>query len=129
MGQRVGLKWVLGLNVLCSVAGFLETGCITATAPAPRPQPAPKAQSPVPAPTQVVESDQSAEVPVRLTIEHISPVIAAAAPRIKSQCWQPALDARAPDAPPNARVVVQAQIDASGKVAAVQTDGSPPDYP
>jgi hypothetical protein len=77
----------------------------------------------------MTEVDREAELPARLSAEHISPVIAAAAPRVKAKCWQASLDNRGPDAPLTARVLVQAEIEPSGAVASARTDDAPAGYP
>jgi hypothetical protein len=129
MGKRGGRKKrVLNGATGSLLVAVLGVACGTATAPPP-PQSAPAEKVPVAAATPVREEPSSAELPVTLTAEHIMPVIAAVAPRVKAQCWQPSLDARAADAPSNARVLVRTQIDPSGSVAAAHTEDSPPGYP
>jgi hypothetical protein len=48
---------------------------------------------------------------------------------VKRTCWQPALDAREPNAPTSARVVVSVTVAPSGSVSAVSTPGDPKGYP
>jgi TonB family protein len=48
---------------------------------------------------------------------------------VKRSCWQPALDARDPNAPTSARVVVSVTIAPSGSVSAVNTGADPKGYP
>lgn len=48
---------------------------------------------------------------------------------VKRSCWQPALDARDPNAPTSARVVVSVTIAPSGSVSAVNTGADPRGYP
>jgi hypothetical protein len=122
MGKGVRLK-----AALCLLA-LLGAACSHAAAPPPRQAPAIQ-EAPASAPAPATADSPSTEVPVKLTAEHISPVIAAAAPRIKDLCWQPALDSRAADVPPMARVMVTADIDRSGKVTAVHADGGTSAYP
>jgi len=64
-----------------------------------------------------------------LTAEQLKQVIAAATPRVRKQCWQPALDARAPGAPTNVSVPTHIEIDSSGAVTEVQVQDAPPSYP
>jgi predicted Zn finger-like uncharacterized protein len=48
---------------------------------------------------------------------------------VKRSCWQPALEARAADAPTSARVNVSLTIAPSGSVQSVTTSGDPKGYP
>jgi len=48
---------------------------------------------------------------------------------VKRSCWQPALDARAKDAPTSARVNVAIVVSPSGSVQSVSTSGDPKGYP
>jgi len=48
---------------------------------------------------------------------------------VKRSCWQPALDARAKDAPTSARVNVSIVVAPSGSVQSVSTSGDPKGYP
>ncbi|HTQ05074.1 MAG TPA: GYF domain-containing protein [Polyangiaceae bacterium] len=48
---------------------------------------------------------------------------------VKRSCWQPALDARAPDAPTSARVTVTITVGGTGSVSNVTTSGDPRGYP
>ena len=48
---------------------------------------------------------------------------------VKRSCWQPALDARDPNSPTSARVVVSVTIAPSGSVSAVNTGADPKGYP
>jgi hypothetical protein len=48
---------------------------------------------------------------------------------VKRTCWQPALDAREPNAPTSARVVVSVTVAPSGSVSDVSTPGDPKGYP
>jgi len=48
---------------------------------------------------------------------------------VKRSCWQPALDARAPDAPTSARVTVTINVGGTGSVQSVTTSGDPRGYP
>lgn len=48
---------------------------------------------------------------------------------VKRSCWQPALDARAPDAPTSARVTVTITVGGTGSVQNVTTSGDPRGYP
>lgn len=48
---------------------------------------------------------------------------------VKRSCWQPALDARAPDAPTSARVTVTITVGGNGNVQNVTTSGDPRGYP
>ncbi len=48
---------------------------------------------------------------------------------VKRSCWQPALDARDPNAPTSARVVVSVTIAPSGSVSNVSTGADPKGYP
>lgn len=48
---------------------------------------------------------------------------------VKRSCWQPALDARDPNAPTSARVVVSVTVAPSGSVSAVNTGADPKGYP
>ena len=48
---------------------------------------------------------------------------------VKRSCWQPSLDARAPDAPTSARVVVTITVGGTGSVQNVTTSGEPRGYP
>ncbi len=48
---------------------------------------------------------------------------------VKRSCWQPALEARAADAPTSARVNVALTIAPSGSVQSVTTSGDPKGYP
>jgi hypothetical protein len=71
----------------------------------------------------------SEDLPERLNVDHIAPVVARARPRVKAKCWQPALNARSPDAPANARIVVSLVIDASGTVTSAEADDAGRHYP
>lgn len=131
MRKSVGLRWVLRLATGRALPALLATACASAAAPHVATQPAPTAVRPAPKAEQTPApaDDPSTELPPHLTAEHISPVIAAAAALVKRHCWQPALDARAPDAPLSARVLLQTEIDSSGKVTSIRTDEAPPAYP
>jgi predicted Zn finger-like uncharacterized protein len=48
---------------------------------------------------------------------------------VRRSCWQPALDARAKDAPTGARVNVTIVVAPSGSVQSVSTSGDPKGYP
>lgn len=48
---------------------------------------------------------------------------------VKRSCWQPALDARTPDAPASARVTVSITVGGTGSVQGVTTSGDPRGYP
>lgn len=48
---------------------------------------------------------------------------------VKRSCWQPSLDARAPDAPTSARVTVTITVGGTGSVQNVTTSGDPRGYP
>ncbi len=48
---------------------------------------------------------------------------------VKRSCWQPSLDARAPDAPTSARVTVTITVGGTGNVQNVTTSGDPRGYP
>jgi hypothetical protein len=48
---------------------------------------------------------------------------------VKRSCWQPSLDARAPDAPMSARVTVTITVGGTGNVQNVTTSGDPRGYP
>jgi hypothetical protein len=72
---------------------------------------------------------ESRELPDRLTPDHIVPVIAEVAPRVKTTCWQPSLDERPADAPTTLRIVAHAIIGPSGVVTRVDVDDAPAGYP
>jgi len=151
MGKRGGQKrWVLYGPVGNLLVAVFGTACASVTAPPPQAQAAcvpavpaatstsvNESKSPelvaaptaVTAPPPVGAAQSSSELPVSLAAEHIVPVIAAAAPSVKAQCWQPGLDAGAPGVPASARVLVHAQIGPSGSVTAASTEDSPPGYP
>lgn len=113
------------------LTGLLGTACITAPRPpAEHPPSTPEATPLDRAPsanTTVAKNEQPSGE--RLSGEDISPVIAASGARLRKECWQPALDARSPDAPTSATVLVQLEIDPSGQVVAAQADKAPPGYP
>ena len=48
---------------------------------------------------------------------------------VKRSCWQPALDARDPNAPTSARVMVTITVGGTGSVQNVTTSGDPHGYP
>ena len=48
---------------------------------------------------------------------------------VKRSCWQPALDARDPNAPTSARVMLTITVGGSGSVSNVTTSGDPHGYP
>jgi predicted Zn finger-like uncharacterized protein len=48
---------------------------------------------------------------------------------VKRSCWQPALDARDPNAPTSARVTVTITVGGTGNVTNVTTSGDPRGYP
>jgi predicted Zn finger-like uncharacterized protein len=48
---------------------------------------------------------------------------------VKRSCWQPALDARDPNAPTSARVTLTISVGATGSVQNVTTSGDPRGYP
>lgn len=50
-------------------------------------------------------------------------------PAVRRGCWQPALDARSPDAPSSARVVATITVAPSGAVDNVTSTGDPAGYP
>lgn len=113
------------------LTGLLGTACITAPRspaepPPSEPDPTPLERAPT-ANSAVAKNEQGSRE--LLTGEDIAPVIAASGSRLRKECWQPALDARSPDAPTSVRVLVQLKIDPSGQVAAADADGTPPGYP
>jgi hypothetical protein len=65
----------------------------------------------------------------QLTSEQLQQIFVTATPTIKKQCWQPALDTRKAEAPPNVRVPAHLEIDSSGAVTDVQVQDAPPSYP
>jgi hypothetical protein len=69
------------------------------------------------------------ELPEHLGVEHIGPVVAAAAPRVRQQCWQPALDTRSRDVPTTASVIAHAEIGPEGDVTDVKVEDAPASYP
>jgi hypothetical protein len=50
-------------------------------------------------------------------------------PAVRQNCWQRALDARAPGVPTSAKVVASITVDPSGRVQAVSVSGAPKGYP
>ena len=50
-------------------------------------------------------------------------------PAVRDDCWQPAVSARTPDAPPSARVNVTITVSPSGDVQSVDSAGVPAAYP
>jgi serine/threonine-protein kinase len=50
-------------------------------------------------------------------------------PAVRDDCWQPAVSARAPDAPTSARVNVTITVSPSGEVQSVDSSGVPAAYP
>jgi TonB family protein len=48
---------------------------------------------------------------------------------VKRSCWQPALDARDPNAPTSARVMLTITVGPTGSVQNVTTSGEPRGYP
>lgn len=128
MQKRTGRSLGLNLAAAGTLTAVLGAACTTATAPPPCPVATPKGGA-AGAPTPVTGKDESSDIPERLAAEHISPVIAAAAASVKRRCWQPALDARAADAPTSARVLLKAQIEPSGQVSAVHTEEASSAYP
>lgn len=50
-------------------------------------------------------------------------------PSVRRSCWQPALDARDPNAPTSARVTVSITVGPDGKVRNASADGEPRGYP
>ena len=64
-----------------------------------------------------------------LSVEDLTAVVYAGVPRVKAACWQPALDARTPDAPRDARVLVSVKIAPSGEVTGIDSLNTPPGYP
>jgi predicted Zn finger-like uncharacterized protein len=50
-------------------------------------------------------------------------------PAVRQNCWQRALDARAPGVPTSAKVVASITVDPSGRVQAVSVSGAPRGYP
>jgi hypothetical protein len=50
-------------------------------------------------------------------------------PAVRQNCWQRALNARAPGVPSSAKVTAQITVDASGRVQSVTASGAPRGYP
>lgn len=50
-------------------------------------------------------------------------------PSVRRSCWQPALDARDPNAPTSARVTMSITVGPDGKVRSASADGDPRGYP
>ena len=115
---------------LQSVTAILALACAsTGTPPAPE-QAEPERSAPVADATQVAPAEEQTDAPPEtLLVEHISSVVAAAASRVKQECWQPALDTRTPQAPTTVRVFARTQIDPSGDVVSVDMQGAPEAYP
>lgn len=59
--------------------------------------------------------------------EEIAGVVRDAKPKIESECWQPALDARRHDVPMPVQVMARIQVAAAGNVAEVEVSDSPPE--
>lgn len=124
-----GLNSLSPLRTVAALTGLLGAACITKTPPPLSEQTAPIESTRAEVQTPAVQGDSPAEIPIRLAAEHISPVIAAVAPRLKAECWQPALDSRSKDAPLSARVVARLDIEPSGRVIAFHTEDEPAAYP
>jgi len=58
----------------------------------------------------------------------VQKVIAAAAPAIKRECWQPALDSRSSDALPSAKLATSIDIDPDGAVEKASVGAEPAGY-
>ena len=50
-------------------------------------------------------------------------------PAVRQNCWQRALNARAPGVPSSAKVTATITVDSSGKVQSVTAAGAPRGYP
>lgn len=68
-------------------------------------------------------------LPEHLTADNIAPVLARESPRVKAQCWQPALDEREDYALTTARVVVHVVVDPSGTVTSAEASDAGRYYP
>lgn len=91
-----------------------------------RVDPLPAAEAPsaeAPAPSGVPESATGLDaVAVQRTVRRYSPAV-------RQNCWQRALDARAPGTPSSAKVTATITVAASGRVKAVTVSGAPRGYP
>jgi len=65
----------------------------------------------------------------KLSEGEIQSVVSRNQPRVRRQCWQPALDARAANGPKSARVSTTINISASGSVSSVSASGSESGFP
>jgi hypothetical protein len=100
MRDRVGreTRWfVTRLAVAAALAGILAVACASGNVPACSKPAEPNSGALVAATEEAIPDSETGEMPNVLAVEHISPVLAAASPRIKAKCWQPALDSRPPD--------------------------------
>ena|SRR5688572_6492474 len=104
--------------------------CAT-TAPSPRSDSVERgAGPPKSAPARpTAADDRPPEVANTRSVEQLTRVVAAAAPRLKKYCWQPWLDARAPGAKTTVRIVLRLELDRFGKVTALQATESPDGFP
>lgn len=81
------------------------------------------------APSSAAANTDGANGQAALSVEDLTAVVYAGVARVKAACWQPALDARTPDAPHDARVLVSVKIAPSGEVTGIDSLNAPPGYP
>lgn len=64
-----------------------------------------------------------------LSAGQIQTTVSRFTPSVRRSCWQPALDARDPNAPTTARVTVSITVGSDGKVQGANAGGDPRGYP
>ena len=89
----------------------------------------PSAPAPTPAPT-LAPTLVPTPAPTSTALDGaaVQKVIAAAAPAIKRECWQPALDSRSSAALPSAKLATSIDIDPDGAVEKASVGAEPAGY-
>jgi len=132
------------------IAQIPEPPAAVAKAPTPSTSPAPTANAPgaaapkpaapsllsglgtlqTPGPTAGAKSAGSgAAAGVGLDATAIQRTVRKYSPAVRQNCWQRALNARAPGVPSSAKVTATITVDSSGKVQSVTAAGAPRGYP
>ena len=112
------------------VSTFLVFGCTSGSAPPKTQAEAPRAESAESArPSESAGPSVVNEPPDRLAVEQVQKAISEVAPRVKAECWQPALDRRRSDDPTDVRVHVIVVVNPSGGVDSADAENVPEAYP
>jgi hypothetical protein len=109
---------------------FLALGCSSRSEPPKTQAEAPRVESAESAHRPETAVSPAANAPSnRLTAEDVARTISEVAPRVKAECWQPALDTRRSEDPTGVRIMMRVVVSPSGSVDSVRPENAPEAYP